>query len=135
TLFFSYMRPLVEQGRVFTAVPPLHRIELVNPKKDQDKYVYTYSDPELQRKLAELTKKGQRWKDPVQRYKGLGEMDADQLAETTMDPRHRTLRRLTVDDAAVASDVFELLMGNDVAPRKEFIVQGAYELDTARIDA
>ncbi|CAN5137515.1 DNA topoisomerase IV subunit B [soil metagenome] len=135
TLFFSYMRPLVEQGRVFTAVPPLHRIELVNPKKDQDKYVYTYSDPELQRKLAELTKKGQRWKDPVQRYKGLGEMDADQLTETTMDPRHRTLRRLTVDDAAVASDVFELLMGNDVAPRKEFIVQGAYELDTARIDA
>ena len=94
-----------------------------------DKYVYTYSDAELQRKLAELTKKNVRWKDPVQRYKGLGEMDADQLAETTMDPRHRTLRRITVDDADEAATVFELLMGSDVAPRKEFIVQGAYDVD------
>ena len=110
-------------------MPPLHRIELSNPKKGMDKYVYTYSDDELQRKLAELSKKSVRWKDPVQRYKGLGEMDADQLAETTMDPRHRTLRRITIDDADAAEQVFELLMGNDVAPRKEFIVQGAYELD------
>ncbi len=135
TLFFGYMRPLVEAGRVYTAVPPLHRIELTNPKKGADKYVYTYSDPELQRKLAELAKKGIRWKDPVQRYKGLGEMDAHQLAETTMDPRHRTLRRLTVDDAEEAATVFELLMGHEVAPRKEFIVQGAYELDADQIDA
>lgn len=135
TLFFRYMPDLVKAGRVYTAVPPLHRIELTNPKKGMDKYVYTYSDPELQRKLAELTKKGLRWKDPVQRYKGLGEMDADQLAETTMDPRHRTLRRLTVDDAAEASGVFELLMGSDVAPRKEFIVAGAYEVDLDSIDA
>ena len=116
TLFFKYMPELITSGRVFTAVPPLHRIELTNPKKGMGKYVYTYSDAELQRKLAELTKKGMRWKDPVQRYKGLGEMDADQLAETTMDPRQRTLRRITVDDAAVASDVFELLMGSEVAP-------------------
>ncbi|TSD65307.1 type IIA DNA topoisomerase subunit B [Aeromicrobium piscarium] len=135
TLFFRYMRPLVEEGRVYTAVPPLHRIELVNPKKNQDKYVYTYSDPELQRKLAELQRKGVRWKDPIQRYKGLGEMDASQLAETTMDPRHRTLRRLTVDDAEEAADVFELLMGNEVPPRKDFIVQGAYEIDADLIDA
>lgn len=135
TLFFKYMPDLVTAGRVFTAVPPLHRIEISNPKKGMDKYVYTYSDDELQRKLAELKKKNVRWKDPVQRYKGLGEMDADQLAETTMDPRHRTLRRLTVDDAEVSSRVFELLMGSDVAPRKEFIVQGAYDVDMESLDA
>ncbi|MET0999851.1 MAG: toprim domain-containing protein, partial [Marmoricola sp.] len=135
TLFFKYMPDLVTAGRLFTAVPPLHRIELTNPKKGMDKYVYTYSDPELQRKLAELTKKGVRWKDPVQRYKGLGEMDADQLAETTMDPRQRTLRRITADDAVQAAEVFELLMGSDVAPRKDFIVAGAYEVDADAIDA
>ncbi|GAC1383489.1 MAG: DNA topoisomerase IV subunit B [Marmoricola sp.] len=135
TLFFKYMPELVRAGRVYTAVPPLHRIELSNPKKGMDKYIYTYSDPELQRKLAELTKKGVRWKDPVQRYKGLGEMDAHQLAETTMDPRRRTLRKITVDDAEAAAAVFELLMGSDVAPRKEFIVAGAYEVDADAIDA
>ena len=135
TLFFKYMPDLIKDGRVFTAVPPLHRIEISNPKKGMDKYVYTYSDAELQRKLAELRKKNVRWKDPVQRYKGLGEMDADQLAETTMDPRHRTLRRITFDDADAAARVFELLMGSDVAPRKEFIVQGAYEVDMEALDA
>ncbi|MDQ6686708.1 MAG: toprim domain-containing protein, partial [Actinomycetota bacterium] len=135
TLFFKYMPDLVTAGRLFTAVPPLHRIELTNPKKGMDRYVYTYSDPELQRKLAELTKKGVRWKDPVQRYKGLGEMDADQLAETTMDPRRRTLRRITASDAEAAAEVFELLMGAEVAPRKDFIVAGAYEVDADAIDA
>ncbi|MBV6727552.1 type IIA DNA topoisomerase subunit B [Nocardioides daeguensis] len=135
TLFFKYMPDLVKAGRVYSAVPPLHRIEISNPRKGQEKYVYTYSDDELQRKLAELKKKNVRWKDPVQRYKGLGEMDADQLAETTMDPRRRTLRRLTVDELEVASEVFELLMGSDVAPRKEFIIQGAYEVDMETLDA
>ena len=135
TLFFKYMPELVREGRVYTAVPPLHRIEISNPKKGMDKYVHTYSDDELQRKLAELTKKNVSWKEPVQRYKGLGEMDADQLAETTMDPMHRTLRRITADDAEAAAEVFELLMGSEVAPRKEFIVQGAYEVDSDAIDA
>jgi DNA gyrase subunit B len=134
TLFFKYMPELVAAGRVYSAVPPLHRIELSNPKKGMDRYVYTYSDDELQRKLAELRKKGVNWKDPVQRYKGLGEMDADQLAETTMDPRHRTLRRMTVDDAEGAATVFELLMGSEVAPRKEFIVAGGGNLSEEDLD-
>jgi DNA gyrase subunit B len=134
TLFFRYMPDLISQGRVYSAVPPLHRIELANPKKGMGRYLYTYSDVELQRRLAELTKKGVRWKDPVQRYKGLGEMDAGQLAETTMDPRHRTLRRITVADADAAVQVFELLMGSEVGPRKEFLVQGAYEVDADALD-
>jgi DNA gyrase subunit B len=134
TLFFKYMRPMLEAGRVYTAVPPLHRFEIVNPKKGQEKYIYTYSDPEYQRKALELTKRGVRFKEP-QRYKGLGEMDADQLADTTVSPRHRTLRRLRVEDAAVAAAAFEKLMGNDVGPRREFIVNGAYALDTQKIDA
>ncbi|SDU86243.1 DNA gyrase subunit B [Microlunatus sagamiharensis] len=133
TLFFRYMRPMVEAGRVFTAVPPLHRFELTNPKKGQDRFIYTYSDAEYQRTAAELTKRNQRFKEP-QRYKGLGEMDADQLAETTMSPRHRTLRRITVDDGLIAETTFEMLMGNDVAPRKTFIIDGAYALDSAAID-
>jgi DNA gyrase subunit B len=75
--------------------------------------------------LKDAEKKGRRVKDPVQRYKGLGEMDASQLRETTMDPAHRTLRRITMTDAAAAEEVFDLLMGSDVAPRKDFIVDGA----------
>ncbi|MFC1434656.1 type IIA DNA topoisomerase subunit B [Streptacidiphilus sp. N1-3] len=135
TLFQRYMRPMIEAGRVFSAVPPLHRIELTNPRKGQDKYLYTYSDSELRHTMLELQRKGQRWKEPVQRYKGLGEMDADQLAETTLDPRHRTLRRINVGDLEAAERVFDMLMGNDVAPRKEFIVDSAALMDRSRIDA
>jgi DNA gyrase subunit B len=133
TLFYRYLRPLLDAGRVFAAVPPLHRIELSNPRKGQQKYVYTYSDAELRRVLLDMERRGQRWKEP-QRYKGLGEMDANQLAETTMDPRHRTLRRIRIEDAKAATDVFSLLMGTEVAPRRDFIITGATELDLSRID-
>src|ERR1700689_3539815 len=127
-------RPRGAAGRVFAAVPPLHRIELTSTRKGQDKYRYTYSDAELNRTLLELERRGQRWKEPVQRYKGLGEMDASQLAETTMDPRHRTMRRIRIEDAAAAAEIFSLLMGTEVAPRRDFIVRGAAELDPSRID-
>jgi DNA gyrase subunit B len=135
TLFHRYMRPMVEAGRVFAAVPPLHRIELTNPGKGKDKYIYCYSDAELQKVLRDLERRGKRWKDPVQRYKGLGEMDADQLAETTMDPRHRILRRVRIEDAEGAEGIFNLLMGSEVAPRREFIVNSAAEVDRDHIDA
>ncbi|MBO8201255.1 type IIA DNA topoisomerase subunit B [Streptomyces smyrnaeus] len=134
TLFQRYMRPMVEEGRVFSAVPPLHRIELINPKKGQDKYLYTYSDNELRQTLLELESKKIRYKDSIQRYKGLGEMDADQLAETTMDPRHRTLRRINISDLEAAEQAFDLLMGSEVAPRREFISSSAATLDRSRID-
>jgi DNA gyrase subunit B len=134
TLFHRYLRPMLDAGRVFAAVPPLHRIELTHTRKGQDKYRYTYSDAELNRTLLELERRGQRWKEPVQRYKGLGEMDASQLAETTMDPRHRTMRRIRIEDAAAAAEIFSLLMGTEVAPRRDFIVRGAAELDPSRID-
>ncbi|MGP4000771.1 DNA gyrase/topoisomerase IV subunit B [Streptomyces sp. 8N706] len=134
TLFQRYMRPMVEAGRVFAAVPPLHRVELTHPKKGQEKYVYTYSDNELRSTLLEFQRKGIKFKDSIQRYKGLGEMDADQLAETTMDPRHRTLRRINIGDLESSEQIFDLLMGNEVAPRKEFITSSAATLDRSRID-
>jgi DNA gyrase subunit B len=134
TLFHRYLRPLLDAGRVFAAVPPLHRTEVSNPRKGQQKYTYTYSDAELRRVLLDMERRGQRWKEPIQRYKGLGEMDAGQLAETTMDPQHRTLRRIRIEDATVAGEMFSLLMGSEVAPRRDFIVGGAAELDPSRID-
>jgi DNA gyrase subunit B len=133
TLFFRYMRPMIEAGRVFSAVPPLHRVIVMNPGSKPNETIYTYSEAELNGVLARLNKQKKRYQDPIQRYKGLGEMDADQLANTTMDRRHRTLRRVGISDAEDAARVFELLMGNDVAPRKEFIIAGD-GFDRGRID-
>jgi DNA gyrase subunit B len=134
TLFAKYMRPLLEEGRVYAAVPPLHRIEVISHGKKQNEVIYTYSDEEMNKVLKTLEKSGAKIKQPVQRYKGLGEMDAKQLRETTMDRNTRTLRRITVSDVETAGEVFDLLMGSDVAPRKEFIVHGAEKLDHSRID-
>ena len=135
TLFFRYMRPMVEAGRVFAAVPPLHRVEILNPGTKKNDVVYTYSQAELESVLAKLAATGKRYKEPIQRYKGLGEMDADQLAETTMQRDMRTLRRVRVEDAAAAEAVFELLMGNEVAPRRDFIIDSADSFERDRIDA
>lgn len=134
TLFFRYMRPLVDAGRVYAAVPPLHRVEVMGSARKDREYIYTYSEKELQDTLATLRRNGRKYKEDIQRYKGLGEMDADQLAVTTMDVEHRTLRRITADHAANAERVFELLMGNEVAPRRDFIVAGAAGIDHHRID-
>jgi DNA gyrase subunit B len=134
TLVHRYMRPLLEDGRVYAAVPPLHRFAIRNPGAKKNEVVYTYSEDEYRGMLADLTAKGRSFDTP-QRYKGLGEMDASQLRETTMDPATRTLRRITIGETESALEVFDLLMGNDVAPRKEFIVEGAASLDRARIDA
>lgn len=135
TLFFRYMRPMLEAGRVYAAVPPLHRVIVQNAGRKPNDVIYTYSEKELTALLKDLRRRGKSYQEPIQRYKGLGEMDADQLAETTMDRDARTLRRVRIEDAHAAAQMFELLMGGNVAPRKEFIVENADDLDPERIDA
>nr|WP_254367387.1 DNA topoisomerase IV subunit B [Microbacterium sp. NC79] len=135
TLFYRYMRPLVEDGRVYAAVPPLHRVIVMNPGSKPNETIYTYSEAELHKLLAKLTKSGKRWQEPIQRYKGLGEMDAEQLASTTMDRAGRLLRRVRLEDVEAAGRVFELLMGTDVPPRREFIIESSDRLSREAIDA
>ena len=135
TLFFRYMRPLIEHGRVFAAVPPLHRVIVMNPGSKPNETIYTYSEQEMHALLTKLRKAGKRWHEPIQRYKGLGEMDAEQLATTTMDRSGRLLRRVRMEDAEAAGRVFELLMGNEVAPRREFIIDSSDRLSRESIDA
>ena len=120
TFFYRYMTPLIENGYVYAAQPPLFRV-----KKGKEIY-YTYSDREQEKLLAELAKdKKNKNKVEIQRYKGLGEMDAEQLWDTTMDFTKRTLIQITVEDGAAADDIFTTLMGDKVPPRKKFIEEHA----------
>jgi DNA gyrase subunit B len=130
TLFARYMRPVLESGRLYAAVPPLHRIEVAGGKEP----IYTYSEKQMQHELKKIAARGAKVKGQIQRYKGLGEMDPDQLAETTMHPASRTLRRINPGDAEAAERALELLMGNDVGPRRDFIINSASRVNRELLD-
>jgi len=132
TLFAKYMRPLIEAGRLFAAVPPLHKVVT---KGRSPQTTYTYTQSEMTSVVARLEKAGKQVVTPIPRFKGLGEMDADELWETTMNPASRAVRRITMDDAEAAHNVLDLLMGEKVEPRRNWLIESAGRVDREAIDA
>ena len=131
TLFAKYMRPVIEDGRLFAAMPPLHKIVT---KGRNPETTFTFTQREMEQKVAELEAAGKQIVKPVPRFKGLGEMDADELWETTMNPATRSVRRITLDDAEAAEAALELLMGEKVEPRRNWLVDSAARVDREAID-
>src|SRR4051812_29630950 len=131
TLFAKYMRPVIEDGRLYAAMPPLHK---VMTKGRNSETHFTYTQAEMEATVARLQKAGKQIVTPVPRFKGLGEMDADELWETTMNPATRSVRRITIDDVDAAEAALELLMGEKVEPRRNWLVESSVRVDQSTID-
>jgi DNA gyrase subunit B len=132
TLFAKYMRPVIETGRLYAAMPPLHKI---TTKGRNAETIFTFSQTEMEQTVARLEKAGKQIVTPVPRFKGLGEMNADELWDTTMNPAVRSVRRITLDDVEAAERSLELLMGEKVEPRRLWLVESARRVDREAIDA
>ncbi|MFI7123567.1 type IIA DNA topoisomerase subunit B [Amycolatopsis sp. NPDC049868] len=132
TLFAKYMRPVIEDGRLYAAMPPLHK--LVTKGRNPETH-FTFTQKEMETKYAELERSGKQIVTPVPRFKGLGEMDADELWDTTMNPATRSVRRITLDDVEAAETALELLMGEKVEPRRNWLVESSDRVDREAIDA
>ncbi|OXM49285.1 DNA gyrase/topoisomerase IV subunit B [Amycolatopsis alba] len=132
TLFAKYMRPVIEDGRLYAAMPPLHK--LVTKGRNPETH-FTFTQKEMETKFAALERAGKQIVTPVPRFKGLGEMDADELWDTTMNPATRSVRRITLDDAEAAENALELLMGEKVEPRRNWLVASSDRVDREAIDA